>query len=627
VVAVSLDLLDLLPYYGGEFTVDEILIDGVTLVEYLTQVSVLLDEQSDEIEALQDAILSIQQQEPNETTIINNYGSMDPNLVSGLQELLAANGQCTHGGIELLLSGVIGRLTSNGCYRNSFFGSNDPVAICTGAVQSMHSDFSNSQWIIPSDFAEGASGPIGNVTIYNSTFSHSNFDNFILGSEENITVLENPLILYGNGGFDYCSYRFSGSNFFSVSAVGAEFRAANFEGSNFQEADLTNTLFDHCNLQGVNFNYADLSCARIENSTLEQASFYGADTDGLSMTNIYLNNGCGDVEDLDGFECVQNGDGTYDFIPEVASDCSDWAECSNILFDGHYYETIRFGGNCWFAENLKTTTFSNGDSITNFSDGFYDAYGSYNSYGDCEFWLSDESGYWQTNGNSGNCGYSGDYCDIIWSNEGSAGTIPDGYDIDVWTETAGLNYNLSALYDERGICPTGWHPASVSDWKESLIAYLEFGTEYEVSPEFNGFNYATYTDNNGNPLLETRLSNLINQSTWPVNPIEAVCEDDWTLNYYANQYGIPGANSSGMNFQTTGLVQLAQCSGWDAWGSTLMFTYDPNSSILGSWSSNFMFLSLRNSSPYELQLEPSYHYGFHIHHSKSMPVRCVQDSE
>ena len=140
----------------------------------------------------------------------------------------------------------------------------------------------------------------------------------------------------------------------------------------------------------------------------------------------------------------------------------------------------------------------------------------------------------------------------------------------------------------KGNGPTGWHPASVSDWKESLIAYLEFGTEYEVSPEFIGFNYPNYTDNNGNPLLETRLSNLINQSTWPVNPIEAVCEDDWTLNYYANQYGMPGANSSGMNFQTTGLVQLAQCSGWDAWGSTLMFTYDPNSSILGSWwSSNF----------------------------------------
>ena len=39
------DLLDLLPYYGGEFTVDEILIDGVTLVEYLTQVKCLLDEQ------------------------------------------------------------------------------------------------------------------------------------------------------------------------------------------------------------------------------------------------------------------------------------------------------------------------------------------------------------------------------------------------------------------------------------------------------------------------------------------------------------------------------------------------------------------------------------------------------
>ena len=125
----------------------------------------------------------------------------------------------------------------------------------------------------------------------------------------------------------------------------------------------------------------------IENSDLSQASFYGADTEGLSMTNIFLNNGCGDVEDLDGFECVQNGEPmtSLEVAVTVLIGRNVQTFCSWALLRDHQI------WRCWFAENLKTTTFSNG-SITNFSDGLQ-AYGSYNSYGDCEFWYSDESGY------------------------------------------------------------------------------------------------------------------------------------------------------------------------------------------------------------------------------------------
>ncbi|TXB66628.1 hypothetical protein FRY74_00140 [Vicingus serpentipes] len=99
-----------------------------------------------------------------------------------------------------------------------------------------------------------------------------------------------------------------------------------------------------------------------------------------------------------------------------------------VVFDGFNYSTIVVGnGQEWFAENLRTTTYSNGDPIPYDSVGF----------------SSDQIGNW-TYG---------------WY---------DSVDYDYY----GKNYNWYTVSDPRNVCPTGWHVPSLSDW-DLLIGYLD----------------------------------------------------------------------------------------------------------------------------------------------------------
>ena len=37
--------------------------------------------------------------------------------------------------------------------------------------------------------------------------------------------------------------------------------------------------------------------------------------------------------------------------------------CADVAMDGYTYSTVRIGNQCWFAENLRTTVYGNGDLI------------------------------------------------------------------------------------------------------------------------------------------------------------------------------------------------------------------------------------------------------------------------
>ena len=45
------------------------------------------------------------------------------------------------------------------------------------------------------------------------------------------------------------------------------------------------------------------------------------------------------------------------------------SDCLDVEMDGYTYSVVQIGDQCWFAENLRTAVYANGDSIpSNLSD-------------------------------------------------------------------------------------------------------------------------------------------------------------------------------------------------------------------------------------------------------------------
>ncbi len=113
-------------------------------------------------------------------------------------------------------------------------------------------------------------------------------------------------------------------------------------------------------------------------------------------------------------------------------DCGD-----PIVFDGYGYATVPMGNQCWFAENLRTTAYANGDSI---SSGLVD-------------------GVWWTTVNGAVATYG----------EGSSVCYGFSPDFDACDEEASISaygrlYNWQAVVDVRGLCPSGWHVPTREEW-------------------------------------------------------------------------------------------------------------------------------------------------------------------
>ena len=111
-----------------------------------------------------------------------------------------------------------------------------------------------------------------------------------------------------------------------------------------------------------------------------------------------------------------------DFGTECAPPVAEWTCGDPVSYHGYDYATIQIGEQCWFAENLRTELYSNGDTIP------------------------------------GNL-----------SNEEWASTTEGAQAISIYgdaLEMFGRAYNGYAVGDERGLCLSGWHVALDSEWKE-----------------------------------------------------------------------------------------------------------------------------------------------------------------
>ena len=144
----------------------------------------------------------------------------------------------------------------------------------------------------------------------------------------------------------------------------------------------------------------------------------GTAWDEVSQSCVVAN-----VSDTDFDGCV----GINDFLihlsnfgsgcgPELTWSCGDQLE-----YQGYHYETVQIGEQCWFAENLRSENYENGDVIpTNLSNAEWQSSisGAMAVYGDGSLSLSEHGGL----------------------------------------------YNWYAVDDARGLCPTGWHVPSDEEW-------------------------------------------------------------------------------------------------------------------------------------------------------------------
>lgn len=96
--------------------------------------------------------------------------------------------------------------------------------------------------------------------------------------------------------------------------------------------------------------------------------------------------------------------------------------------DGNKYATIKIGQQTWMAENLRTSRYSNGDTIPNCTESYK--------------WRSLTSGAW-----------------AHFNNNSSFNLLH------------GKLYNWYVVNDQRNICPTGWHVPSDEEWS-ILLNYL-----------------------------------------------------------------------------------------------------------------------------------------------------------
>jgi uncharacterized protein (TIGR02145 family) len=128
-----------------------------------------------------------------------------------------------------------------------------------------------------------------------------------------------------------------------------------------------------------------------------------------------------------------------------------------INYHGYDYATVQIGNQCWFAENLRTELYQNGDSILAGLDN--------------EEW--NDAGYWNQGATA------------IYGESNCSASVPefDACDTALALDFFGRLYNRNAVMDERQVCPSQWSVSSETDWYE-LEGY--------INATITGYSFAEY---------------------------------------------------------------------------------------------------------------------------------------
>ena len=143
--------------------------------------------------------------------------------------------------------------------------------------------------------------------------------------------------------------------------------------------------------------------------------------------------------------CTDSSACNYDELANTDSGTCEYESCVQefvtcgdpVSYQGYDYATVQIGEQCWFAENLRSENYLNGDDI---AAGLNDSGWSLNTTGAVAV-------YGEGNSECESYSPDGDACDEAWS-----------------LNEYGRLYNWWAVIDDRGLCPAGWHVSTDSDW-------------------------------------------------------------------------------------------------------------------------------------------------------------------
>ena len=161
--------------------------------------------------------------------------------------------------------------------------------------------------------------------------------------------------------------------------------------------------------------------------------------------------------------------------------------CVSPTMDGYNYDVVQIGCQCWFAENLRTTVYRNGDSIpADLSESEYASTTSGASF------VAGQSNMHDV--------MSGDsiYCSLYNCN--ICGSPPYCADPDLYVQDFGRWYNWYATRDARGVCPSGWHVPYEDEWDELLDYLVTQGYPRDV---YSSNGLLLQAGNNGQPMMTT----------------------------------------------------------------------------------------------------------------------------
>ena len=127
-----------------------------------------------------------------------------------------------------------------------------------------------------------------------------------------------------------------------------------------------------------------------------------------------------------------------------------------VSYQGYDYATVLIGEQCWFAENLRSEDYTNGDSINFVIDPY--------------LWTiaSDQQGNGLNGVGTVTVMHPNNPCSNVLD---PSVCETEGY----YLNTYGYLYNGPAVLDPRGLCPSGWHVATDDDFKllESTLGMPE----------------------------------------------------------------------------------------------------------------------------------------------------------
>ena len=174
---------------------------------------------------------------------------------------------------------------------------------------------------------------------------------------------------------------------------------------------------------------------------------------------------------------------------------------TGVTFNGYTYSSIVLGnGQEWMAENLRTTSYANGDPIPNITDATQ--------------WSNLTTGAW-----------------VHYNNDSQ------------YENPFGKLYNWYTVNDSRNVCPLGWHVPSDTEWT-ALSDYLggeavaggkmkSTGTQYWLSPNTDATNESGFSGLPGGYLVSNGSFGGFNSTSGFWSATEFSTDNAWVrgLNY------------------------------------------------------------------------------------------------